>query len=618
VPRLYAYFMRASSLYQYFLSRKSTAAASTATASAAAAAAAAMSAAAGTNGSAVVVVRDAAVPIETMGRRQSSDVISESTSLLSFATAVDDLLDNSLLRTTEDSISAQDFFFDNPRNPTVQRYYRFTASSLTPIAALHKRPSSFAHTSASNSGGGNGQAAPPPPQSAGVTGLLRRSAMVPSHGTDETGEWILVSVGGRSGWTRRLVPSSAAATTTAMSGGGGGSSPAPSMSSLSPLACYGNNSTTTPIGLFQPAPTFTAAEAWMGNHSFYCRDAVMLGSDAPSLFVSTVLIVAGALIQYGIVIPNLMADVMATAESDEANNRLVVQWHHLGRLLRNPQATFWVTTILVMFTLTTMWWAAVLDPGIIPPVSSPIKALPPNEALIGGTTGYRYCSTCNIFRPPRSKHCNSCNVCVTVFDHHCPWVGNCIGERNYSVFVLFLVAVSLLTFVTTATSVTVLIEAFHQEEMKYLGNDTSVTQEDSNMDVVPLLDWSEFTRLLWRAISHRSITVLFALFTGSCCWSLVSLLLYHCRTISIAQTTNERVRGVYANRRDAGSRNPADQGCCRNWWSCCRSLCVRPTSRLPLSFAETVREGHGNGKAVVESVWSGDMIQGLTPKNGAV
>jgi palmitoyltransferase ZDHHC9/14/18 len=586
--------MRSSSLYQYFSPRKHSAAAATA--------ANTPSAMSGSNGS----TGDVSVPIEAMGGRRQSDVISESTSLLSFATAVDDLKDdNSLPLRNEESISAQEFFFDNPHNPTIQRYYRFTASSLTPIAALHKRPSSFVPTAATN----NGHAPPPapPPQSSGVTGLLRRSAVVPSHGTDETGEWILVSVGGRSGWTRRLVPSTTATTT--------GSSNAPSTSSLSPLACY--NNTATPMGLFQPAPTFTAAEAWMGNHSFYCRDAVMLGSDAPSLFVSTVLIVAGALIQYGIVIPNLMVD-MDAAESDEANNRFAVQWHHFGRLLRNPQATVWVTTILVIFTLTTMWLAAVLDPGIIPPVSSPIKALPPNDAPIGGSTGYRYCSTCNIFRPPRSKHCNSCNVCVAVFDHHCPWVGNCIGERNYSVFVLFLVAVSLLTFVTTATSVTVLIEAFHREEMKYLGNGTSVMQEDSNMDVVPLLDWSEFTRLLWRATCHRSITVLFALFTGSCCWSLVSLLLYHCRTISIAQTTNERVRGVYANRRDAGSRNPADQGCCRNWWSCCRSLCVRPMSRLPRSFAETVREGHASGKAVMESVWSGDMIQGLTPKNGTV
>ena len=49
------------------------------------------------------------------------------------------------------------------------------------------------------------------------------------------------------------------------------------------------------------------------------------------------------------------------------------------------------------------------------------------------------CYTCLIIRPLGSSHCGKCNRCIEKIDHHCPWLGNCIGINNYKYFYLFLI-----------------------------------------------------------------------------------------------------------------------------------------------------------------------------------
>lgn len=49
------------------------------------------------------------------------------------------------------------------------------------------------------------------------------------------------------------------------------------------------------------------------------------------------------------------------------------------------------------------------------------------------------CPTCLTYVSNNSFHCKRCNRCVEVFDHHCRWLNNCIGAKNYLEFVALVI-----------------------------------------------------------------------------------------------------------------------------------------------------------------------------------
>jgi len=104
-------------------------------------------------------------------------------------------------------------------------------------------------------------------------------------------------------------------------------------------------------------------------------------------------------------------------------------WTHIGPV---------TATICVGFATTATYFlldTAFRDPGIVIPLdteatSSEQRPPPPGRH-------YRWCDLCQAYQPPTGAHCPDCNVCVSGFDHHCAWMGCCIGEGNYKQFMKF-------------------------------------------------------------------------------------------------------------------------------------------------------------------------------------
>ena len=136
---------------------------------------------------------------------------------------------------------------------------------------------------------------------------------------------------------------------------------------------------------------------------------------------------------------------------------------------------------------------------------------------LGYVNRYKICETCNIIRPLRSNHCNTCNNCVIRFDHHCPWIGTCVGMRNYPIFFMFLIVLNLSQLFTAAICITHIVLKIKGE------NEKKIKVGESIMSIYIFI--------------YICITMIFTF----------ELLIFHIKLVCSNKTTKEELKHFFVN-----------------------------------------------------------------------
>ena len=188
-----------------------------------------------------------------------------------------------------------------------------------------------------------------------------------------------------------------------------------------------------------------------------------------------------------------------------------------------PILIFLLYIIIMIFLLV----ATFVDPGIIRRYNvKKIFFSKRRESKIfdlGYIRTYKHCYTCGIIRPNRSTHCNDCNNCVEHLDHHCPWIGNCVGKRNYKYFFYFLVLLNLLSIIIIIFSITHICKAFSKNKNRLKTSYSAISLCETIVSCYLIL--------------YSIITMLFT----------TSLLYYHLKLIFGNVTTKEQRKNFWSN-----------------------------------------------------------------------
>ena len=165
----------------------------------------------------------------------------------------------------------------------------------------------------------------------------------------------------------------------------------------------------------------------------------------------------------------------------------------------------------------------------------------------------KICSTCNIVRPFRSSHCKDCDNCILRLDHHCPWIGGCIGKRNYIFFYFYLLFLNLNSFFILVISSLSIYDKFN----------ISKSFLDNKIILLHCLP-SFFT------IFYLLIIIFFT----------IGLFYHHTKFIFCNITTREEIKKLVHSK----IGNPYNRGICNN----CADFFLQKKKRAPIKYFKTI------------------------------
>ncbi|KAI9296107.1 zf-DHHC-domain-containing protein [Neoconidiobolus thromboides FSU 785] len=191
---------------------------------------------------------------------------------------------------------------------------------------------------------------------------------------------------------------------------------------------------------------------------------------------------------------------------------------------------------LFLQSIALLWKTSFSDPGIVPKKPEGdyiidlrqvpsidlqrgiLPSAPSKFTIVNGVEiRLKYCDTCGIYRPPRASHCAQCDSCIERMDHHCVWVNNCIGKRNYRFFFLFL---------SSILSLCLYILIFSALHLYWIYTDMLEHGIDDFLQV----------------LSKAPMSLVLAIYTFVFTLSLGSLFLFHIYLIMTNKTTHEKFR----------------------------------------------------------------------------